>query len=117
LSVIQRVDALARESARTRSNYLARLIRRSVDAQLLPNIFESIIEGIRGAEKPEGDEFYEEFGRGQLHAAKWVVSALLGESRKDQILHEIRRRSGKPIPHIVGRDEAGNRAGFDSDAG
>lgn len=116
-SVIECVDALARESARTRSNYLARLIRRSTDGRILTSIFENIIDAIRREEKASGDKFYEEFSRGQLHAAKWVVSALLGESRKDQILHEIRQRSGKGIPHIVGRDTEGNRYGFDSDAG
>lgn len=62
-------------------------------------------------------EGVQEFARGGFHGAKWVVSALLGKQEKNAILNEIRRETGKPIPHIVGMAQDGNRYGFDSDAG
>lgn len=46
-----------------------------------------------------------------------MVSALLGDRAKDEILSEIRRETGKPIPHIVGIARDGQRYGWDSNAG
>jgi hypothetical protein len=69
------------------------------------------------AEQRGAREGVQEFARGGFHGAKWVVAALLGKREKDAILREIRRETGKPIPHIVGLAEDGNRYGWDSDAG
>jgi len=107
---------LAKDSGRTRSNYLARVITRAVDDRALTGILETIIDMIRRDEVDGGDSYAQEFGRGQLHAAKWVISSLFGESRKDELLNAI-RATGRRIPHVVGRYEDGSRPGFDSDAG
>ncbi len=115
-SIIARVDALAADAGRTRSNFLARLITRSVDDRALLSILQPIIEGIQRDEAPGGDSYSQEFGRGQFHAAKWVINALLGEARKDELLNSL-RRNGTRIPHVVGRYEDGSRPGFDMDAG
>lgn len=115
-SIIAVVDARAHEDGRTRSNFLARVISRCVDDRLLLSILTTIIDGIERSESRGNDSYGEEFQRGQLHAAKWVITALLGEARKDYLLEMI-RKGGKPIPHSVGRLESGDRPGFDMDAG
>lgn len=69
------------------------------------------------AERDNEREGIQEYARGGFHGAKWVVSALLGDRVKDEILSEIRRETGRPIPHIVGLARDGQRYGWDLDAG
>ena len=114
--LIERIDTLASEEQRTRSNFLARLLGRLVDDRPLLRILELIVDGISREEVASGDTYAQEYGRGQLHAAKWVISTLFGESRKDELLYAV-RKTGRKIPHVVGRFEDGTRPGFDMDAG
>jgi len=112
--VIDRIDVLAARERRTRSNFLAWQLGLLVEDRALVHILETVIDSIVRDE--ERDEFGAEFQRGQLHAAKRVITALLGESRKDDILEAI-RETGRRIPHSIGRLPDGSRVGWDSDAG
>lgn len=115
-SVVAAADSQAQDDGRTRGNLLARIVSRAVNDRLLVSILETIIDGIQRSVARGNDIYGEEFQRGQLHAAKWVITALLGESRKDYLLDEI-RNSGRRIPHSLGRLPSGELPGFDSDAG
>jgi|ERR1035437_3027768 hypothetical protein len=77
---------------------------------------ELIVKGINDAVQRHGeDSIQAEFGRGQLHGAKWIL-ALVGKAQKDQVMSLLRQRVG-PIPTTAALAADGKRYGFDSDEG
>lgn len=115
--LVERLDDLARREQRTRANAILTILRRVTDPSVPEKVLEFIITALNDQLEKHGDTAYTEWQRGQLHAAKWMVHAILGEEAKDRALNAIRKKTGQPIPHVVPLFEDGNRYGFDSDAG
>jgi hypothetical protein len=58
-----------------------------------------------------------EYQRGRLHATKYAIAVVLGDRDKEAVLNAVRKRTNRPIPHIVPLARDGKRYGIDSDAG
>ncbi len=115
--LVRTLDALARREHRTRANLIELLLAQDTSIDRPVAVIEAIVSLLydeidrRGANTPQA-----EFFRGQLHGAKWMLSALRGASFKDWALNEARKRIKKPFPHTIALAPDGNRYGWDSDA-
>lgn len=57
-----------------------------------------------------------EYIRGMLNGAKSMLAKLCGAEIREQVIDEIRRRTGKPLPNTIPLAADGNRYGWDVDA-
>jgi hypothetical protein len=57
-----------------------------------------------------------EYIRGMLNGAKSMLAELSGKAIKEQVVGEVRKRVGKPIPSVLALAEDGNRYGWDLEA-
>jgi predicted transcriptional regulator len=115
--LVERLDELAREDGRTRANFILTLLDRVTDPRRPQRVLETIISEFYDETKKRGDSPMSEWMRGQLHGAKWMVHAILGEDAKERALRAVRSKLRKPIPHIVPLAADGKRYGLDLDAG
>ncbi len=115
--LVERLDGLACLDGRTRANFIVMLLERATDPRRAQNVLEMIISSFYDGVEKLGESSMTEWKRGQLHGAKWMLHAILGERAKERALNTVRKKLRKPIPHIIPVAPDGNRYGFDADAG
>jgi len=112
------LQEVASDQNRSRSNLLNTLLSRVLNPDRQAQLLEQIVSWIHREDEEHCESDYGDYLRGSLHGAKWMLQTLLGDSAKDRALEIVRKRLGKPIPHIGIRAEDGRgRLGWDSDAG
>jgi hypothetical protein len=115
--LVDRLDKAAAEEKRTRASLMERMLIEATDLERPVRVIELIVRTLYSEIERRGEDSVQaEYMRGQLHGAKWMLAELRGARVKDQACHEVRRRTGKPFPHIVPLAPDGKRYGFDSDA-
>lgn len=115
--LVERLDEAAAEENRTRASLMERILIDGTDMERPVRVIELIVRTLYSEIERRGEDSVQaEYMRGQLHGAKWMLAELRGARVKDQACHEVRRRTGKPFPHIVPLAPDGKRYGFDSDA-
>jgi len=115
--LVERLDKAAAEENRTRASLMERILIEGTDMERPVRVIELIVRTLYSEIERRGEDSVQaEYIRGQLHGAKWMLAELRGTRMKDQASQEVRRRTGKPFPHIVPLAPDGKRYGFDSDA-
>ena len=88
-----------------------------IDLEPPTRIIELIVKMLNSEVERRGEDSVQaEYFRGQLHGAKWMLAELRGPRVKGRVCDEVRKRTGRPFPHIVPLGPDGKRYGFDSDA-
>ena len=115
--LVERLDRLAADERRTRANLIEKLLADAIDLETPIRIIELIVNMLNSEVERRGEDSVQaEYIRGQLHGAKWMLAELRGSNVKGRVCDEIRKRTGRPFPHIVPLAPDGKRYGFDSDA-
>jgi hypothetical protein len=115
--LVRGLDRLAAEERRTRANLIEKLLAEAIDLDAPIRVIELIVNMLNSEVERRGeDSLQAEYIRGQLHGAKWMLAELRGSRVKSRVCDEVRKRTGRPFPHIVPLAPDGKRYGFDSDA-
>jgi hypothetical protein len=115
--LVERLDKLAASERRTRASLMERLLIDATDMERPVRIIDLVVRMLYAEVERRGEDSVQaEYFRGQLHGAKWMLAELRGNAIKDRVCHEVRKRTGKPFPHIVPLAPDGKRYGFDLDA-
>jgi hypothetical protein len=115
--LVERLDKTAAEENRTRASLMERILIEATDIERPVRAIELIVRTLYSEIERRGeDSVQSEYMRGQLHGAKWMLAELRGARTKDRVCQEVRKRTGRPFPHIVPLAPDGKRYGFDSDA-
>jgi hypothetical protein len=116
--VLEQFDRIAEIERCSRASMIRTMMERADKiVTTTTHYLEWLVKRMEELEAKYPDSPQLEFRRGQLHATKLMLSSFLGERLKDHTLNEVRKNTGLPIPHVISLDPAGNRCGFDSDAG
>lgn len=115
--LLERLDIVAAGERRTRANLIEKLLTEATDLEAPTRVIELIVKMLNVEVERRGEDSVQaEYVRGQLHGAKWMLAELHGSGVKGRVCDEVRRRSGRPFPHILPLAPDGKRYGFDSDA-
>jgi hypothetical protein len=115
--LVERLDRVAAEERRSRASLIEKLLAEAVDQEAPTRVIELIVKTLYSEVERRGEDSVQaEYIRGQLQGAKWMLVELRGSKTKDRVCHDVRKRTGRPFPHIVPLAPDGKRYGFDLDA-
>ncbi|HET9393597.1 MAG TPA: hypothetical protein VFO29_08800 [Candidatus Rubrimentiphilum sp.] len=115
--ILDLVDRAAERDFRSRSNLIKTHLARTLDFSRPADVIRRITESFYHEQINFGMTQHLEEIRAQLAGAKWMLTTLLGEQVKEEVLNRVRHQTEKAIPSVVPLSSDGNRYGVDLDAG
>lgn len=114
--LVAELDEIAKGDQRTRANFMVRILTHAVSLEPAVVTIEGLQRRLVELAEKDPDSIQTEYFRGAMGGARSMLAAFFGKRAIRWVNHQVRQRTGLPMPGVVPLSEDGNRYGFDSEA-
>ncbi|MGO8759444.1 MAG: hypothetical protein ACLQG3_15095 [Terracidiphilus sp.] len=115
-TLADKLDEIASGDTRSRANFVARTLAQAISLEPAIDTIATIQKLLCADIEKNPDGIQAEYGRGQLHGARWMLSAFFGDRAARRANRMACKKTGLPMPHVLPLQPDGQRYGFDMEA-